>query len=227
MTLIQVIDAARSMLNEPLDSARTFPDNSSSYWADSTLTTYHNLVQAEIQNELISVFENFFVTQTTISFVNGVSDYALPTDFIQMVRVEDLRNNPNDPVEVLPITISRRGQRSAPLYISGASLNDGYYILGSRIFFGDTPSTSYASAVRTFYVQRLAEVTSASSISEIPQEYHQLLVWGIIKYALLQEQADTSKADTEYEKLIVKMRKQAEDRQIQRPRKVKIRQGII
>lgn len=226
MTLIEVINAARSILNEPLDPARSFPDNTSSFWTDGTLTTYHNLVQSEIQNELIGSFENFFVTQTTISMIGGVANYALPTDCIQIVRVEDLRSNPTDPIEVEPVTISSRSLRVGPLSLQNTN-DDGYYIVGTRIFFGETPTTSFASAVRLFYVQRLSDITSSTSTSEIPIEYHQLLVWGIVKYALLQQQADTTRADVEYEKLIAKMRKQAEDRQIQRPRRVRVNQGIF
>lgn len=227
MTLIEVIDAARLILNEPLDTARSFPDNTSSFWTDGTLTTYHNLVQSEIQNELIQVYENLFVTQTTINFVAGSGDYVLPSDFIQMIRVEDLRNTPTDPTEIVPISISDRGAKSTPLTIINNGVNDGYYFVGSKIHFDVTPTMTQGSAVRMFYVQRITDVTASTGVSDIPREYHQLLVWGIVKYALLQQQADTSKADVEYEKLIAKMRKQAEDRQVQRPRKVKIKQGII
>jgi hypothetical protein len=226
MQLIEVIDAARTILNEPLDASRTFPDNTSSFYADTALTTYHNLIQTEIQNELIQSHENFFVTQTSINFVADQADYPLPSSCIQIIRVEDIRNASQDPTEIRPITIGNRGGFQGVTALSGTSYDDGFYIVGTRLHFGFTPTLSQQSAVRVFYVKALSGVSASTDSSELPVEYHQALVWGIVKYALLQQQADTTKADLEFEKLIAKMRKQSEDRQVQRPRKVRIKQGI-
>lgn len=220
MTLIQVIDQARALLNEPLNTARTFPDNTSSFWTDAIMTGYHNLIQSEIQQELIQADENYFVTQTSINFVAGTGQYALPSDLVKIRRVEDIRHDPANPIEIEPIKMSERDTDRRFVVNSASHFQGGYYLVGTQIHFGITPVTSHASAVRLFYIQRLADVTASTNSSEIPVEYHPILVWGVVKNCLFQQQADTNMADKEYNNLMTKMKKQAEDRQIQRPRRV-------
>lgn len=72
-----------------------------------------------------------------------------------------------------------------------------------------------------YYVKKLADVTSATDISELPPEHHGTLVYGIYKMGLIQQQADTTKAEIEFEKRLNRLKRFAEQRQIQRPRKVK------
>lgn len=219
MTLLEVIDTARGIINEPLDSSRTFPDNTSSFWGDGILTTYHNLVQQEVQQEVIQSFEDYYVTQTTINVVGGVAAYTLPTDMIKLKRVEDLRD-PNDPVEILPIKWSERGSDVDLLVQSSILWGGGYYFRGNQIVFDVTPNFTQGSAVTLSYVQRIADVTAATSTSAIPAEHHRVLVWGIVKLALFQQQSDTTLAVREYERQLDMMKKQIENRQIQRPRRV-------
>jgi len=225
MTLIQAIDQARALLNEPLNTARTFPDNTSSFWTDNIMIGYHNLIQSEIQQELIQADENYFVTQTSITFVAGTGNYTLPTDLVKIRRVEDLRGDQTNPLEIAPVKMSERDKAQRSIVDTNPPLHGGYYLVGNQIHFIETPTNSLASAVRLFYVQRLTDVSAGSNSSEIPAEYHPILVWGIVKNCLFQQQADTSMADKEYNSLMSKMKKQAESRQIQRPRKVSIRNG--
>lgn len=220
-TLIEVIDKARNLLAEPLDSTRTFPDNTSTFFTDNILTTYHNLVQEEIQQELIQTYEDFFLTQTALNITDGCASYQLPSGLIKVRRVEDIRNQTNsDPIEIKPVTINNRDQNGF-LLDSGSFRGGGYYLHGTQIILTSTPSFTDASAIQLHYIKKIPDVTAATATSEIPVEFHNVIVWGIVKYALFQQQGDTTIADREYEKLLAKMKRDAENRQVQRPRKVK------
>jgi hypothetical protein len=216
MTLIEVIDAARSLLNEPLASSRTFPDNTSSFWTDAILTTYHNLIQQEVQQELIQTFEDLFVTQTTLNVVAGTAEYSLPTNHIKLRRVEDVRAS--EPSEILPVRLNHRERDDVRVTITAGG--NGYYLRGSQIVLTDTPTYTNASAIRLHYIHRLADVTTGTASSELPAETHRALVWGIVKLALFQQQTDNTLANAEYQNHLNKLRQQAENRQIQRPRSV-------
>lgn len=223
MTLIQVIDNARNILNEPLSSCRTFPDDTSNFYLDSVMVNYANIVQQEVGNELIQTYEDFFLTSTDLNISANVAAYTLPTRFVKMRRVEDLRST-NDPVEIYPTTLNEKNNNSA-FYnrqnLSGTYWVGGYYLNGNNITFTDTPTFTQNSSVRLHYIATPYDLCAASDVSDIPAEHHKVLVWGLVKYALWQRQADTTLADLEFEKQLVKMKQQAEDRQIQKPRKVK------
>ena len=223
MTLLDVVDAARALLNEPLNSARTFPDNTSSFWTDGQLTTYHNLVQQEVQQTIIQADEDFFVTQTFLGISSNQSDYSLPSTFIKMRLVEDARNS-SAPIEIYPVAMNQRGMLAPGSFRQNSSDYRGgaYYLRGAQIVLTDTPTFTNASAIRLNYIYRLTDITASSATSEIPAEHHRLLVWGVVRLALFQQQADTSLADREFEKHMSRLRQEIESRQTQRARRVAV-----
>lgn len=219
MQLIEVIDAARGLLNETLDSTRTFPDNTSSFWTDSLLITYHNLVQQELQNDIISVHEDYFVTQTNISVVANTAEYNLPSGTIKVRRVENIENS-SAPVEIPPTSLNQRGMNTT----LSAGGGGGYYLRGTQIIFEDTPTVTNASAIRIHIVRGIPDVSAATNSSELPVEHHGGLVWGIYKYCLIQQQSSPESlalAEREYEKRRREIKAQVENRQVQRPRSVR------
>lgn len=220
MTLIEVIDNARDILNEPLASGRTFPDNTSAFWGDTTLMRYHNLIQNEIAQEIIQVHEDYFNTDTTLNISANVARYTLPSSVNKVRRVEYV-NGTSKPIPIYPVGLN--DENNDYIYVSGTIYGGGYKLLGNSIVFENTPTTTINSGVRVYYEKNIADVTAGSNTSELPTETHGALVWGIVKMALNQMQADNNFAVAEYEKRINKIKSQLEDRQTQMPRRVKIR----
>lgn len=218
MLLIEAIDKARALLNEELDQTRAFPDNTSSFWKDSTLIKYYNMIQEEVQNVMIQSYEDYFVTQTFLNIVDGCAGYQIPSGTIKIRRVEDARNT--NPTEIKPVTINHK-EVVTPELGTAISVGGGYYLKGNQIVLTDTPAYTNASAVQVYYVKRLIDVTASDGESEIPNEYHNVFVYGMYRLALIQEQADPMFATIEYEKQLNKIKAYCEDRQVQRPRRVK------
>src|SRR3990167_10752658 len=134
MTLVEVIDAARNILNEQVQislTARSFPDNTSSFFRDADLVTFHNLIAREVQGELITVHEDYFLTQTALNVVNGCATYALPSNFLKMRRVEDVRTS--DSVEITPITLNDKDRRYGNIFSSNSLFQNSYYIQGDTL----------------------------------------------------------------------------------------------
>ena len=222
MTLIEIIDTARNLVNEPLDTARSFPDNTSSFFKDSELTTYFNLLQQEVQQEVIQTYEDYFLTQSFLSITNGVSDYTLPTATIKVRRLEDVRGD-GEPLEIFPVTLNDRGSRL--LTLGSQSMRGGaYYLKGDTLALTDTPGFDSTAAYQLHYIKRVSNITAGTASSEIKSEHHGVLVWGLVKYMQHQQQANVealNTAEAEYQRRMIKMVKHAESRQVQRPRKVK------
>ena len=219
MTLIQVIDAARALLNEPLPTARTFPDNTSSFWTDGILTSYHNLVQEEVQQEIIQADEDYFTTANFLAISAGTAEYNLHSNTIKVRRVEDVRGG-GQPVEIRPVHLNQKDERFLPYPNSQALGAGGYYLKGGQIILTDTPTFTNASAIRVHFIPKIPDCTTSSDVSEIPREHHRVLVWGIVKHSLFQQQSDITVASAEYEKHLSRIRQEIENRQTQRPRRV-------
>lgn len=217
MTLIQVVDAARSILNESLVSSRTFPDDTSSFWTDTELTTYHNIIQQEVQNEVVQVHEDYFLTETDFNLVDGCATYALPSNFIKARRLENRTGS--RPREILPVRMNDRYEALSTL-VSGTGFPGGYSIRGDSVVLHNTPTLTQNSAIKLFYIKRLSDVSTSTNSSEIPAEFHPTIIWGVVKLALQKQQSDNNFAVAEYDKHIRKIAGSAEDRQTQRPRRV-------
>ena len=221
MQVIEVIDLARSILNEPLDSSRVFPDNTSSFWGDTTLLSFFNIIQQEVAAEINQTYEDFFVTQTFLSIVNGTAEYTLPDKFVKMRRVEDARTTSS--LEISPVTMNQRGSTLTLITGSGTINGNSYYLRGNQIVFTNTPTFTDSAAIRLQYVQRLVDLSAGSLTSEIPQEHHRVLVWGIVKLCHYSQQANDAMinmASGEFKKQVEKLVSQCEDRQVQAPRRV-------
>lgn len=226
-TVLQVIDSARAYLKDPLDASRSFPDDSSTFFKDSDLLDWYNYTQREVQNKLLQSFENWFVTSTSITIVSGQAEYSMPSDVLKVVRVEDQENS-SSPVEVSPITLNEKDNYSNLLSANDTDLGSvwNYAIKGNSFIFRPIPQTSTANKIKVFYSKRLPDYSSASSISELPLEYHELLVWGTVKRGLILQESTPEAmavANGEWNRLMLAMSTTSEDRQIQRPRFVKRR----
>ena len=220
-TLIQTIDSARNLINEPLDSSRSFPDNTSSFWTDSVLTDYYNLISEEVFRELVDLDEAYFTTNTFLSIISGQAEYTLPSDLYKIKRVED--NRTTNTLEIPQIKLSEKGRAVVDLIAvqrNRDAFANAHYILGNRIIFDITPNFTNDSAIRIHYAKRVERINSATSTNTIPPEFNNVVVWGIVKYALLQQQSEDTTSIREYERLLREMRKQGERRSIQRPRRV-------
>lgn len=227
MTVIQIVDYARNLLNEPLSSGRTFPEDSSSFFADTVLLNYLNREQSVVQNHLIQSFENYFVTEANISLVNGTDEYALNSSVIKILRVEWIANDINNPTEIIPISFNDKEMYTG-LNIDTTAASDvsAYTIKGNNMVLRPRPQRTTASAVRYYYVKKLADLTTASDVSEIPEQWHELMAWGVYKRALIQQEGAAESiavANGEYNRYLEDLKQWAENRQIQRPRFVKRR----
>lgn len=217
-TLVQVVDSVRRIVNEPLGASRTFPDNTSGFWTDEILTDYVNLASKEVQNTIVQAFEDFYVTQTSITLVGGTIEYSMPADVMKVRRVEAERSN-QDPIEVLPTTPGMA--RTNNYYYTSANSTLEYYLRGNQIVFPQLSANTVYSSMRFFYINRISDVSSGSSTVDIPDEFRNAVIWGAARLALHQQQSDTSKADAEFFRQLNIVKQQAERRQIQRPRSIR------
>ena len=112
------------------------------------------------------------------------------------------------------------------LSIAGSVVAAGFAIKGNSLVLSPKPNTNATDALKLYYVKTLANITSASSIYGIPTEYHEIIVWGVVRRAMFQQQSTSESyaiANDEYRRLLAEMRKGLENRQIQRPRSVRRR----
>ena len=229
MTLIEVIDTARALINEPLEAGRTFPDDTSSFFQDTTLIKFFNMTQEEVMNNIIQADESYFETNTFLDISAGFARYTLPSGTIKIKRVEDVKAGTTSlPQVVNPVTINRRYEHIEET-VSSVVGGGGYYLQGNSIILTKTPSYTNASAIRIHYVKKIYSMTATDSntVPSIPEEHHHILVYGVVKNMLFAQQSDNTTAEINYRSSLSEMKKSIENRQVQRSRRVKVVYGDV
>lgn len=230
MTVLEIIDNARKILKDQLPSTRTFPDDSSSFFQDTEMVQWLNWTQYEVQNKLVQTFENWFVTSTSISLVDGTEEYNLPCACLKVVRVEDNEAS-NAPIELLPISFNDKDKYLYPAEYQYSQHGDVacYAIKGNRFVFRPRPTRSTNNTIKVYYCRRADYINTATACSIIPDEYHELLVWGVVENGMIKQEA-TAEAMAmvlgRRNRLVADLITTGENRQIQRSRKVKRKKGI-
>lgn len=148
-------------------------------WTDAELLVYFNHAQEWLVDVIENVNGDYFVTSANLNTTAATASIALPSDFRKLKRLEYINGNTshnNAPV-IWPI----RWQDKIGLWywwnITASSTGTPlyYYFQGSNLMLYPVPSSSVTNAIRIWYCKRLPDVTTSTS-SEIPAEWHRLLV---------------------------------------------------
>lgn len=228
MTNLEVIDSARRILKDRLPATRTFPDDTSGFFEDTEMLDWLYWSTLEYQNKLVQTDEGWFVTSTSINLVANQEEYSMPCACLKVVRVEDIQNT-SAPVEIAPIAFNDKDKYLNRTYLdntSGVGAVGAYAIKGDKFIFRPRPSSSLASGVRVYYHRRAEKSIIASECSVIPNEYHELLVWGVVENGLIKQEATAealASVLTRRNRLVDDLLKTGENRQIQKSRTVRLR----
>ena len=226
MTLIETIDMARKILKDEIDSSRTFPDNSSGWIKDDEMVEWYNLAQIEVQNALLQTHEHWFVTATSITVSANQDQYDLPCGIISILRVEDI-DNTQAPIEIPPMAFNDKDhydRNAVALERSGSTQVQTYAIKGSKIIVRPFPRMN--TDIKIFYSRLVDWINTATTCSIIPNQYHELVMWGCVENGLIKGEANAEAQAGilgRRNRLMDTLFKTADRRQVQRSRKVRRR----
>jgi uncharacterized protein DUF6682 len=153
---------------------RAFGDESNAQIDSNDVLRWVNDAQSEIarQKQLLQV-------TTTVTVSNGVGNYAVPTNILQMRSVR------YDGVVLRNISL-QEAEELVPSYDAGAALIGSgtpthYWIWGGFVYLYPIPSNS-TSVLKMYYTRIPVQVTLTSDTPELPVQYHPR----IVEYCLAQ-----------------------------------------
>lgn len=181
MTKSEIITFARTKIGE---------DNTDAVLSDTHLTTFLNARYQDVCNAIIDTNENFFGTiNQTIDLVDGTSAYDLPdvdsnnrTRVIRILRVE-IAYDGSHFYRALPIKVQDL-PTSDYVDNSYSTTQPVYYLLNNQMYFLPTPDSNQTNAVKIWYIQRQSDLSGDGDIPQFPEQYHQILGWGVAADAM-------------------------------------------
>lgn len=212
MTLADMIARVRFIIDE----------NSQKNFLDADITTAINQSQLKVQKEFVKLGQGYFVTaadlnpnNTPSGTIAGVELYALPSDFLQFVRVE--RTDTGYPLKPIDINQKIIQGTTNPSMIPNMT-NYSFFPIGK--YFGINPIPSSVIPIRLWYVYRLAKLALTSDTSEIPEEYHDMICWGAAIDCIIKDEGDASQLQNQWDRYLNELHTTEGNRQIQEPRGV-------
>lgn len=151
----KIFDSFFSLLNN--SERRLITDDEAMIWL--------NEAYARTVNELNLVNTSYMAASDTISATSGTAEYALESDFSDVISVTDSDGVPLDKLDMNKVAE----------YRDGDLLNTTeYYLIGSNIGFVPTPTSSATYTV--YYKKKAAEVNSYDDLINFPDNQFYLLV---------------------------------------------------
>lgn len=144
-------------------------DPSNGYFTLPILKMRLNLAAREVQKRLISANKEYYSQCVYTSTVASQKAYALPTDFLQTIRVERVGTGTQPPVyKLAAMTPNERD-----LYTSQYAAPAGYYFEKNKMILVPTPDAVYEIHLEYSYL--IADMVLDADEPDIPLQFHEFV----------------------------------------------------
>ena len=192
-------------------------DVDNGYFTTSQVNTWLNNAQKEVQKIINQAFEGHSIKKVLTTLVVGQREYALPSDFKRLHRLELLISGTlpsNEQVQ----RISKITRNQQDLVYNGQGSPLSYYFRGNYIVLVPAPDT--ALTLRMEYEYLVADMTSDSDSPDIPAQYHEMVALYAARKGFLKDGRDASLIALEIKDFETGLKRDAEDRNADEPRTV-------
>lgn len=186
-------------------------DLSFGYHTETQVTRYLNNAQKEAQKLLIQAGQNFYLQCKQTSLVAESCQYALPSDFAKVNRLEIVVSGtaPNEDTATLyPITLNQQDMINRKL-----GTPEAYCLVKDAVKLFPMPDDSNDGRVlRLDYTYRVSDMASNGDEPDIPEAYHELLACLAARDGFIRDDRNTQTLDDKIAGYISQMKQDASDR---------------
>lgn len=148
------------------------------YFTSATWDAFLNQSAKECQKKLVAAGNNWYLTvDTSQTLVNGTGTYTLPTNTLEVNRIEIVQNpGVNETWYTLQdITLNQQSMVKANSSISGQPA--AFYLQKNSLVMWPQPDASVAGrTLRIWYSPLIADVTVDANTFDIPATFHEYVV---------------------------------------------------
>jgi len=141
-------------------------------WSDNDVNREINNGYQEVVTAVVETYEDYYLTEATTDTVADQQEYALPSDFWKLRRVEinyDPDNSSSNPQRALPVQLDQV-RRDLGYENAGITIlrNPAYYVQGNLIGFIPVPQKDGTDAIKIWYVRQVSNLSSDDDTIDIP-----------------------------------------------------------
>jgi hypothetical protein len=196
-------------------------DENGGYFKVAQVNRFLNNALRECQKHLLRSFENRYVECFETTMVANQAWYVLPTDFLKLNRLEIITSGTAPNEEIRKLEFLTLNQKEFNLSKTGTPY--GYYFLKGKL--GLTPVPDTGLTLRLYYTYRIAEMDDDTDVPDIPTEYQEFLSILAAMDGLIKDGRDPSALLIKKNEYIDMLRRDAENRNVDKARMVVITDG--
>ncbi len=196
-------------------------DLNGTYFLPAQVNVWLNNAQRECQKQLIQAGDNWYTIRSSTQTVQNQDTYAVPMDFLKINKLEVLLSgqNPNQyRAMITPVTLVQLDQVSMTSGTPGA-----YCLRKNCIVMRPIPDNIYTLYLDYTYL--VSDMTSDSSIPDVPPQYHQYLAVMATLDGLTKDGRDPSSMMAKRDSYLGLMKQDSQDRNVDCPRTVVVTDG--
>lgn len=148
-------------------------DPNNGYFTLTILNQRLNLNLRELQKRLISANNEYYSACVTTSTVVNQAAYALPSDFLQILRLDYILNGSGSTAQTQKIQAITPNQRDLISTTSGDPMC--YYFQKNNLIL--TPVPSRVITLHLEYSYYVADMVSSSDVPDAPQQFHPYIAY--------------------------------------------------
>ena len=175
-----------------------------------------NNAQREVQKTLGQAFEAYNIKKVKTTMVVGQKEYALPSDFKRLHRLEIVISGspPNETLRRLT-KITRNQQDEFPTTYGSPV---AYFFQGNYLILVQAPDT--AQVLRMEYEYLAADLSNDSDSPDLPSQYHEMIAIMAARDGLIKDGRDAALMQRKIDEFKELMKQDAEQRNVDQPRSV-------
>lgn len=191
-------------------------DPQGGYFTESIVNMRLNLAQKETQKILLSANKQYYTKCVKTTLVVGQAAYALPSDFIQVVRLEYVISGSGDTAVTQPIMIATPNQKDVIFQSQGEPY--AYTFDKNNIVLQPVPQT--ARELRLAYSYLVADMTQDSDEPDVPEQFHEFLAVLAARDCFLKDGRSLQPIESKLALYQTWFKQIADQRNVDRPRMV-------
>lgn len=143
---------------------------------------YANEAIDEVERQIHTLYEDYFLKKSTITLVPGQEAYSLPDDIYAMKIRQLLYRNGNQVWKLNRMkNWAKFGSYEAEKAVSSGTTQYGYFIVNStpgspELVLSPTP-TEAGAYIQLWYIRNANELTTESSICDIPEAVNYVMAY--------------------------------------------------
>ena len=196
-------------------------DVNGGYFTASVANLRMNLAQRELQKAMLKANKQYSAKVVSTPLVNGQANYALPSDFIQLIRLEYVTSGSGDTAatqDILPATPNQR-----ETYLQQTGEPKFYTFIKTNLLLQPVPNGT--QSLRLTYSYMVADMTSDADVPDLPVQFHEFIPVLAARDSFLKDGRSIAPVEVKLKEYKETMDSIAQQRNIDKPRMVVQTQG--